>query len=277
MKYVFDHHDINPELFQVKFNKKGMLYKAVTLFERWSFKVADYSIATNESFKEIAINRAGMDAEKIKVVRSAPPAERFKIAPGKPEFKKGKSFLVGYLGIIGEQDGLDILMQTIKVLKDRNVDVHFAIIGGGTELANVKKLAAELAIDNDVDFYGIIYDDGEINDILNACDVCVNPDVPSEYNNLITTNKVMEYMSLKKPIVQFDLKEAHYSAGDSSLYASSDDIQDFADKINFLLENLKIRVGMGERGYNRFTKELSWESEKEKLVDLYEELFASTQ
>ncbi|MBL4656403.1 MAG: glycosyltransferase family 4 protein [Flavobacteriales bacterium] len=269
VKYVFDHHDINPELFEVKFNKRGMLYKSVLLLEKFTFRVANYSIATNESFKKIAVERTGMPEDRIAVVRSAPPADRFTVMEGKAEYKKGKAFLVGYIGIIGEQDGLDILIRTIRILKDRKIDVHFAIIGGGTELEAIKELAKQLEIEDSVDFYGIIFDDHEINEILNSCDICVNPDVPSEYNNLITTNKVMEYMSLKKAMVQFKLKEAEYSAQKASLYANFENLEDFADKIAYLLENESIRNEMAEEGHTRFKNHLSWEIEKKKLVEFY--------
>ena len=273
VKYIFDHHDVNPELFEVKFNKKGLLHKLVLMLEKLTFKVANYSIATNESFKEIAIQRAGMSADRIAVIRSAPPEGRFHVTEGQSKYRNGKKYLVGYIGIIGEQDGLDILMHAAKLMKDRQVDVQFAIIGGGTELENIKQLAAELNVTGCIEFHGIIFDDKKINDILNSCDVCVNPDVPSPYNNLITTNKVMEYMSLKKAMVQFELKEARYSAEDASLYADHTDPEDFANKIIYLLENPEIRQKMGEAGHKRFKSTLSWEIEKKKLIEFYSGVF----
>ena len=270
VKYVFDHHDVNPELFEAKFNKRGMLYRLMVILEKMTFRVADYSIATNQSFKQIAVERAGMSADKIAVVRSAPPGDRFRISEGYEKYKKGKAFLVGYIGIIGEQDGLDVLMEIIKIIKDKHGDVQFALIGGGTELKKIEELAVKLHIDDCVDFYGNIFDDQLINDILNTCDVCVNPDTPSEYNNLITTNKVIEYMSLKKPIVQFNLKEATYSAQEASLYVNNNDVNDFADRIIYLLKNPSVREEMGAFGYNRFINELTWELEQKKLISFYE-------
>ncbi len=270
VKYVFDHHDINPELYEAKYNKKKFFYKLLVLLEKITFKVADYSIATNESFKDIAIGRGKMPENKITVVRSGPRISRFVPGGSTPAYKKNKKILIGYIGVIAEQDGLDLLMQVIQLLTKQNRNVHFAIIGGGTELNKIRSLSSKLGIDEYVDFYGLLSDDKLINDILNTCDICVNPDPPSPYNNLITTNKVMEYMALKKPVIQFDLKEGRYSAGKASLYAN--DIVDYVNKILWLINNPDACVEMGEFGYTRVKNELCWEHESKKLVSLYKEV-----
>ncbi len=267
VKYVFDHHDINPELYQAKYNKKNFFYKLLVLLERATFKVADYSIATNESFKEIAIKRGQMSENKITVIRSGPRINRFTPGAAKAVYKKNKKVLIGYIGVIAEQDGLDLLMHIIRLVTRQTRDVHFAIIGGGTELGRIKSLATELGIEEHVDFYGLLADDALINDILNSCDICVNPDPPGPCNNLITTNKVMEYMALKKPVIQFDLKEGRFSAGKASLYAS--DVADYVNKILWLINNPQAGAEMGEFGYNRVRTELCWEHESKKLVSLY--------
>ncbi|MCG3166449.1 MAG: hypothetical protein POELPBGB_02228 [Bacteroidia bacterium] len=271
IKYVFDHHDLSPELFQTKFKGKKWLHKALLFVEKLTFKTADFSIATNQSFKEIAIQRGKMLSENVEIVRSGPDLRRFKIIPADMQYKKGKKFLIGYLGIIAEQDGLDLLMQIASLLLKQRNDIHFAIIGDGTELPKIKKMAIELGIAEHIDFYGMVSDDALLNAILNTCDVCVNPDIPNELNNLLTTNKVMEYMAVKMPVVQFDLKEGRYSALDASLYASN--LTDFAEKISMLLENPDKRKAMGEFGYNRVINQLSWEHEKVNLENLYAKVF----
>jgi glycosyltransferase involved in cell wall biosynthesis len=273
VKYVFDHHDLSPELFQTKFRGKRWLYKALLFVEKLTFKTANFSIATNQSFKEIAIQRGKMLSENVEIVRSGPDLRRFKIIPADEQYKKGKKYLIGYLGIIAEQDGLDLLMRIAAILLKNRNDIHFAIIGDGTELPNIRRMAIELGIAEHIDFYGMVSDDKLLNAILNTCDVCVNPDIPNELNNLLTTNKVMEYMAVKKPVVQFDLKEGRYSALEASLYAKANDLNDFAEKISLLLDNPDKRNEMGEFGYNRVIKQLSWEHEKINLENLYAKVF----
>lgn len=273
VKYVFDHHDLSPELFQTKFIGKKWLHNALLLVEKLTFKTADFSIATNQSFKEIAIQRGKIPQENVEIVRSGPDLRRFKIIEADEQYKKGKKFLIGYLGIIAEQDGLDLLMNIAEVLLKQRNDIHFAIIGDGTELPKIKNMANELGIAEHIDFYGMVSDDKLLNAILNTCDVCVNPDIPNELNNLLTTNKVMEYMAVKKPVVQFDLKEGRFSALDASLYAKAGDLNDFAEKISSLLDNPEKRKEMGEFGYNRVINQLSWEHEKRNLENIYAKVF----
>jgi glycosyltransferase involved in cell wall biosynthesis len=272
VKYVFDHHDINPELYIAKYNKKGVFYKFMLLAERLTFATANYSIATNESYKEIAIRRGKMESEKVQVVRSGPKLERLKPAEGDQCYKKGREFLIGYVGVIGAQEGLDLLLDAAKYLIQKRSDVQFAIIGDGTELEKIKKMAIEMGLEKYVDFYGRVNDEKMV-EILNTADVCVNPDRPTEMNNLSTMNKIMEYMALKKPIVQFDLKEGKLSAQNASLYAENTSTKDFADKIIWLIENKEERIRMGNLGYKRIISKLSWQNESKNLLLLYEKVF----
>lgn len=266
VKYVFDHHDINPELYIAKYDKKGFFYQLMVLFEKLTFKSAVRSIATNESYKEIAIKRGGMSPEKVQVVRSGPKLDRLKILDPIPRYRKGKKFLIGYVGVIGEQEGIDLLLDSFKLLLEERSDVQLAIVGGGTSLDSLKTYCASLGIEDHVDFYGRV-DDDILLEVLNTADICVNPDKPTEMNNLSTMNKIMEYMALKKPIVQFDLKEGRFSAQKASLYAS--DVNDFYKKMNQLLNNAEMRKEMGEFGYSRVVNELSWGHESQKLVEFY--------
>jgi len=273
VKYVFDHHDINPELYISKFNKKGFFYKLMLLLEKLTFKTADYSIATNESYKEIAIRRGGMNPEKVQVIRSGPKLDRLQILLPEYKYKKGRKFLLGYVGVIGEQEGIDLLLQSFKIIVSKRDDVHLAIVGGGTHVEELQKLCTQLNLDNFVDFYGRVSDEILVG-VLNTADVCVNPDKPTEMNNLSTMNKIMEYMALKKPIVQFDLKEGRFSAMEASLYAS--DINDFAEKIITLLDDNELRIKMGLFGYHRVVHELSWDYESEKLIEFYQRVLSDS-
>jgi glycosyltransferase involved in cell wall biosynthesis len=268
VKYVFDHHDINPELYIAKYSKKGFFYKLLLFAEKLTFKVADYSISTNESYKHIALTRGKMLENKVQIIRSGPNLNRLKITAGNNKYKKDRKFLVGYVGVIGEQEGLDLLLESIRFITSKRQDIQFAIVGGGTELVKIKKLSEQLQVSQFVDFYGRV-DDDVLVDVLNTADVCVNPDRPTLMNDLSTMNKIMEYMALKKPIVQYSLKEGEFSAQKASLYAKNTDPEDFARKILYLFDNSDKRKEMGEYGYKRVVNELSWEFESEKLISFY--------
>jgi glycosyltransferase involved in cell wall biosynthesis len=244
------------------------------LFERLTFATADYSIATNESYKEIAMRRGKMPEDKIQVVRSGPKLNRLKLLSADKRYFKGRKYLVGYVGVIGSQEGLDLLLESAKYIVSVRQDIQFAIIGGGTDLIKLKQLSEEMGLNKFVDFYGRVSDDLMVS-ILNSADVCVNPDKPTEMNNLSTMNKIMEYMALKKPIVQFDLKEGRFSAQEASLYAKCGDTKDFGDKIIQLIDNPGLKVKMGEYAYNRVINELSWDHESVKLTKLYKRIFLS--
>lgn len=273
-KFVFDHHDICPELYEAKFGRRDFLYRLMVLFERWTFKTADISIATNESYRRIAIERGGMDPENVHVVRSGPKLDRLRILPPKPELKKGRAFLVGYVGVMGKQEGIDYLLRAaahVVKIKGRS-DVHFGLVGGGTSLEEMKLLARNLGIAGYVTFTGRAPDQ-ELLEVLNTADICVNPDIANDMNDKSTMNKVMEYMALGKPIVQFDLTEGRVSAGEASLYAEKNNVEDLAEKILELLDNPMMRERMGQFGLTRVRSELEWAYEVPKLLRAYEALF----
>ena len=274
VKYVFDHHDINPELYVAKYDKTGFFYNCMLWAEKLTFKVADYSIATNESYKKIAVRRGQMSSEKVTVIRSGPKLDRLKLTKGDVKYKRGRAFLVGYVGVIGEQEGIDLLLHSVEHIVSKRKDVQFAIVGGGTELEKLKNLTKSLNLEEYIDFYGRVSDEVLV-DVLNTADICVNPDKPTAMNDLSTMNKIMEYMALKKPIVQYDLKEGKFSAQEASLYAKNTETDDFADKIIWLLDRPEERERMGEFGYRRVVNELSWEYESKRLVEFYNKVFMS--
>lgn len=270
--FVFDHHDISPELYISKYNRKDLFYKLMLFFERQTFQHAVASIATNASYKKIAVERGRMHHDKVHIIRSGPDLTRLRIQESKDIYKKGRKYLVGYLGVIGEQEGIDLLLESIKYICDKRKDIQFAIVGGGSDLELIKNLSNKMGLMEYVDFYGRVPNQ-LLLDIINSADVCVNPDKPTEMNNLSTMNKIMEYMALKKPIVQYDLIEGRFSAQNASLYANNWDIIDFAEKIIWLIENEEERKKMGEFGFNRVVNNLSWEYEQKKLINFYEKVF----
>ena len=276
-KFLFDHHDLNPELYEAKFGRRDFFYRLMVLFEKLTFKTADVSIATNESYKRIAIERGGMPPERVFVVRSGPSLERMKIVPADPALKGGRRFLVGYVGVMGRQEGIDYLLEAARhIVHDLGRrDVHFGLVGGGTSVAEMKTLAKELGVADYVTFTGRV-PDAEMIAMLNTADVCVNPDVANEMNDKSTMNKIMEYMALGKPIVQFDLTEGRFSARDASLYAAKNDARDLAAKIVELLDDPAKRESMGAYGRRRVENELEWRYEVPKLLAAYQALWPAT-
>ncbi len=274
-KFLFDHHDINPELYEAKFGRRDFFWRMMIWLERATFWTADISIATNESYRKIAIERGKMAPEKVVVVRSGPKLERLKTVPPVTELRQGRSYLVGYVGVMGKQEGIDLLLRSVHyiVFKKQRQDIHFGLVGGGTSLDEMKQFARELNVSDYVTFTGRV-PDKEMLDMLNTADVCVNPDIANEMNDKSTMNKIMEYMALGKPIVQFDLTEGRFSAQEASLYAKHNDIADFGDKIIHLCDNPEARVRMGELGKRRVAAELEWKYEEPKLMKAYDILFS---
>lgn len=272
-KFLFDHHDINPELYEAKFGRRDCFYRVMLAWERWTFRTADVSIATNESYKKIAIERGKMPPEKVFVVRSGPKLDRLKIIPPIPALKKGRKYMVGYVGVMGAQEGIDYLLKAahhVVTVMGRG-DIHFGLVGGGTDLDRLKHMAGELGLAEYVTFTGRVPDQ-ELLEMLNTADVCVNPDVANEMNDKSTMNKIMEYMALGKPIVQFDLTEGKFSAQKAALYARQNDAIDLAEKIVLLLDDPEARKQMGEYGRNRVINELEWKYEAPKLLAAYKAL-----
>ena len=270
-KFLFDHHDANPELYVAKFGRKDFFYRLMLLLERWTFQTAEVSIATNNSYRRIAIERGGMAPERVFVVRSGPSLERLKVLPPTPQLKHGRRFLVGYVGVMGRQEGIDYLLHAVSYIVHGlgRRDIQFGLVGGGTSLEEMKALAAELHIADYVTFTGRV-PDAELLAMLNTADICVNPDVATEMNDISTMNKVMEYMALAKPVVQFDLAEGRFSAQAASLYAERNDPLDLGAKIVELLDDAERRRVLGQFGRRRVIDELEWRHEAPKLLAAYD-------
>lgn len=274
-RLMFDHHDINPELWLAKFGKKNWGYHLMVFFERLTFFFASHTIATNESYREIAISRGKKKPENVTIVRSGPDISRLVPVPKNEALKKGAKFLVGYIGVMGKQEGIDLLLRSIEYLvKEKNRrDIRFCLMGSGPFLEKLREMSIAMGISEWVDFPGRVSDEF-LMEVLSTADVCVNPDFPSEMNDKSTMNKIMEYMAFAKPIVQYDLKEGRFSAGEASLYAKNHDIKDFADKIVWILEHPEEAHRMGEFGRKRILTDLSWEFEAPKLITAYQKILS---
>jgi glycosyltransferase involved in cell wall biosynthesis len=279
VRFLFDHHDINPELFEVKFGRKRwtkrLLYRMVVLAERLTFFFSRRaSIATNQSYKRIAVERGHMDADRVFVVRSAPDLRKFVPVPPDARWKRGKKYLVGYLGTIGPQEGLHFLVEAAEMLKARRNDIGWLVIGDGPTRQDVENLARRKGLEEDIAFAGRL-DDATMIQALCSCDVCVNTDLATAMNDKSTMNKIIEYMALGRPIVQFDLTEGRVSAGLASVYVRPNDSAEMAQKVEALLENPTLRRQMGEYGRSRVEEKLAWRDSVPILLDAYETLFGT--
>lgn len=274
VRYLFDHHDVCPELFEAKFGKRGLLWRVMRLWERLTFATASVSIATNGSFRDIAIRRGKMKPEDVFVVRSAPQVDKFRPGPGDPAHRKGAGTVLGYVGVIGQQEGMDLLVAAVDhlVREMGRSDLHAVIIGFGPHLDEVKADVARRGLSEHFTFTGPLYGE-DLLDALNVIDIGVAPDPKNAMNDISTMNKIMEYMTLEKPAVQFDLTEGKVSAGEAALCARNNDPVDFAAKIAELMDDPERRYRMGQIGRKRVLKDLSWEHSVPHLLTAYERIF----
>ena len=268
---IFDHHDINPELYEAKFNKRGIFWMFLRLAEWLTFKSADVVISTNGSYQQIAKARGGKASEDVFVVRSGPDVSRLRISEPHPQWKNRRAFLVGYVGVMGEQEGVDLLLATIQHLvkvKKRD-DIQFVLMGSGPQFDSLQKMNCALGLEQYVTFTGRVPDQ-TLFEVLSTADVCVNPDRVNPMNDKSTMNKILEYMAFAKPIVQFDVTEGRVSAQGASSYAEANDPVDFAAKIEELLLDEAKRHSMGKLGRKRVEAELAWHHEVPKLISAYQ-------
>ena len=274
VRYIFDHHDANPELYLSKYERRDAFYKVQVGLEKLTYRSASIVMATNESYKSLAVGRGGLDENDVFVVRNGPDLETFKPVPAQPVLKHGKAFLVGYVGTMSIQEGLDILIDVAAEIRARGrTDVHFTCVGGGPGLPALQRMVKERNLGEMMNFTGRV-PDKELLEILSTADVCVNPDKPCEMNNISTMIKIAEYMALSKPIVQFDLKEGRFTAGEASLYSDGKNpVSDFANNILWLLDHPEERKRMGEYGRERVEHHLSWDHSLGNLLAAYERLF----
>jgi len=272
-KYVFDHHDLNPELYESRFGKRGWLHRALLWLERQQFRTADRVISTNESYRQVAIQRGGVPPERVVVVRSGPDLNRFhRVAPN-PPLRRGKRYMAVYLGVMGPQDGVDYLVRAAEhvVRTFRREDIQFVLVGDGDVRSDLEEMAHAKGLDECVCFTGRIPDE-ELHEVLSTADIALAPDPKNPLNDLSTMNKVVEYMAMGLPIVSFDLKETRYSAGEAAVYATPNDEQEFARLIIELLDDPERRQRMGVYGAQRVREHLAWEHSRRVLVQLYRDL-----
>lgn len=273
-KYVLDHHDLSPELYASRSqnSSRGLMYQLLKSFERFAFRIADQVIATNESYKQVEMGRGGVPEEDITVVRNGPILNEFQLDTAKSDKSEPEKLIIGYLGVIGVQDGTENLLHALHHLK-RDLgreDFKALIVGSGDALAGLRILAKELQIDDLVEFTGWVNDRRQVARYLNSMDICVAPEPSNPYNDRSTMVKILEYMAMGKPIVAFDLPEHNASAKDSAIYAHGNDVYDLATKISALMDDPERREQMGNLGKRRIISDLGWQFQEKNLLRVYD-------
>lgn len=271
-KFIFDEHDLSPETYLSRFNRepKGLIFRAQLCFQRLSYRFAHGIISTNESYRAKAVAVEPQYDAKAFVVRNGPDTRHFRRVAPDPTLKRGRKYLAAFIGVMAVQDGVDNIIKAVDELVNRRsfTDLIVYLIGDGDDAARLRKLTADMNLEDYVVFTGRI-PDGPAIEILSTADVFLSPDPPNPLNDLSTMTKVMEYMVMGKPIVSFDLKEARYSAGESALFVPGNDPVAFADGIVQLLGDPEGSERMGELAMARVEQELSWQRQSERLLDAY--------
>ena len=274
--FVFDHHDINPELYEAKFGRRGAWHRLLGFLERQTFRVADVAIATNETFRDIATGRGGMSKDRVFIVRSVPDTSRFRRVEADPALKNGRKHLVGFVGIMGAQDGVDLIVEAMNAIVHEHgrTDVQALIVGTGTEIPLLEKLTAERGLQDYITFPG--FQSG--NTLLTAMstfDIGIIPDPKNVYNDKISMNKVFEYMTLGIPFVGFDLIEGRKMAADAAIYAEDNCPRSLAGQMLNLLDDQDLRDRTAAEGIARAKSLLRWDEERGRLLAAYETALGS--
>jgi glycosyltransferase involved in cell wall biosynthesis len=276
-RFVFDHHDLCPELYLSRFpNGPRLPYRGLLALERRTHRTADHVIATNDSYREIAITRGGKAPDAVTVVRTGPDPERLRRGAEDPAQRRGRKFLAAYIGVMGPQDGVDIVVRAANVIVSemRREDIAFTLIGAGDCFAGLVALRDELGLGGHVEFTGRAPDE-LVGRILSTADVGLSPDPLNPLNDLSTMNKSMEYMAFELPVVAFDLKETRVSVADAGSYVEPNDIHKYAQAIVELLDDESRRQLLGKRGRARVEEDLAWSLQEKVYLDTYHRLIRS--
>ena len=273
-KFVFDHHDLCPELYESRFPDGPRLpYKALRALERRTHRSADHVISTNASYRDIAVTRSGKPSADVTIVRTGPDPERLRRGEANPALRRGRKFLAAYIGVMGPQDGVDIVVRAadIVVRELGRDDIAFTLIGSGDCFDDLVALRDELGLAGHVEFTGRAPDE-LVSRILSTADVGLSPDPKNPLNDLSTMNKSMEYMAFELPVVAFDLRETRVSVGDAGIYVTPNDIREYAEAIVDLVDDEPRRARLGKVGRARVEQELAWSHQERAYLDVYQRL-----
>ena len=275
-KFVFDHHDLCPELFLSRFeNPPALPFKGLLWLERRTFRTARHVISTNESYRQIAIERGGKSPGDVTVVRTGPNPDRLKRGPADEELKRGRKHLVAYIGVMGPQDGVDIAVRAagIIVREFGRDDIAFTLIGSGDSYDELVALRDELNLQGHVEFTGRAPDE-LVTKIMSTASAGLSPDPKNPLNDVSTMNKTMEYMAFELPVVAFDLRETRVSAQDAAVYATPNDVHEYAKALVGLLDDDAARAQLGKLGRARVEDDLAWSHQERAYLGVYQRLTA---
>ncbi len=273
-RFVFDHHDLCPELYESRFPEGPRLpYRALRALERMTHRSADHVISTNDSYKNIAVTRSGRSPDDVTVVRTGPDPRRLRRGEASPEQRRGRRYLAAYIGVMGPQDGVDIVVRAAgivvrELLRD---DIAFTLIGSGDCFDELVALRDKLGLAGHVEFTGRAPDE-LVGRIMSTADVGLSPDPKNPLNDLSTMNKTMEYMAFELPVVAFDLRETRVSAGEAAVYATPNDVREYAKAIVDLIDDEARRARLGKLGRARVEQELAWSRQEHAYLDVYRRL-----
>ncbi len=276
-RFVFDQHDLCPEVYESRFqNGSRILLRGLRLLERATYAVANHVISTNESYRAIAMKRGDLASEDVTVVRTGPDPERLRRSAPTPEWRRGRTYLCAYLGIMGPQDGVDLALRAAaELIHAGRDDIQFVFMGAGDSYDELVELASTLDIVDNVTFTGMARD-GLVTEVLSTADVGLSPDPLNPFNDVSTMNKTMEYMAFELPVVAFDLRETRVSAEDAAVYVEPNDVVAYARAISELLDDAPRRRSMGQRGRQRVEDVLAWRHQAPRYVAAFERLCAGT-
>jgi glycosyltransferase involved in cell wall biosynthesis len=275
-RFIFDHHDLVPELYVDRFRGRGTLYWLTRLMELTSFRLADVVIATNESYRRIAIERGHKRPEDVFVVRNGPDLSRFQPVDPDPSLKRGKPHLIGYVGAMAPQDGVDGALRSLASLRRLRDDWHAIFAGGGEAFEEVVTLARTLALDDIVEFPGFLKTEDVVR-VLSTADVCLAPEPKTPFNDASTMIKIAEYMAIGRPIVSYQLTESRFTAADAALYAAPNSEKEFAQCIHRLLDDPALRASMGDTGRRRVRSGFAWSDSEARLLAAYKHVLTNGQ
>ena len=273
-RFVFDHHDLCPELYESRFPDGPKLpYKALRALERRTHRTADQVISTNGSYQSIAVNRSGKSPADVTVVRTGPDPQRLQRGPADPELRRGRRYLAAYIGVMGPQDGVDIIVRAAAIIVHElhRDDIAFTLIGSGDCFDDLVALRDQLGLAGHVEFTGRVPDE-LVARIMSTADLGLSPDPKNPLNDVSTMNKTMEYMAFELPVVAFDLHETRVSAGDAAVYATPNDVADYAAAIVKLMDDEPKRSLLGKLGRARVEQELAWSHQVRAYLDVYRRL-----
>lgn len=266
-RFVFDHHDLTPELYLTRFGG-GLLHRMTLAAEQVAFRSADVVLSVNDSYRRVAIERGRRDPADVAVVRTGPDLTRFVPSEPDPSLKRGKRFLLSYAGVMGPQDGVDHALQALAELHALRQDWHAVFMGDGDVLEEMKAMTVELGLDECVEFTGWVEHE-TISRVLSSSDVCLAPDPSNPLNDVSSMVKISEYMAMSRPMVSYDIAESRFGAGEAAVFADPDDHAGFARLVSELLDDPDRRATMGKAGRERVESVLAWEHQERSLLAAY--------